>query len=84
MGKTVFFLWEKGIGFPDCEFFISTKYGSFSLRQARWASGIRFCLNFDVREDKIAFRKERLNLYSKFSTAANAHLVESLLADLSE
>ena len=43
-----------------------------------------FCLNIDVRKDKIAFGKDRLNLYSKISTAANAHLVECLLADLSE
>jgi len=51
---------------------------------AQWASGIRFCLNIDVRKDKIVFGKDRLSLYSKISTAANAHLVESLLADLSE
>jgi len=53
---------------------------------------VRFCLNIDIRKEMedswlnainriIAFIKDRLNLSSKSTAAANAHLMKSLFLD---
>jgi len=79
---------------PNCSIFKAKKFekkNSNEEKKENLKNGrVRFRLNIDVRKEKedsllnaiktkIVFIKDRLNLSSKFTTAANAHLMEPRL-----